>query len=398
MPKMVKPLTISEVKSARSRDKLYKLSDGGGLALWVLPGGGKSWRFTYKRRNKGTQTLTLGLYPIFSLAEARHWRDDLRHRLAHGEELIKVDEGMAEKYQFEVAFNSWYRRWVLTVSEKYAKQVYAAVLANVFPSLADKDIREIETVDIVEALRLLEERGALEYLRRVKSTLKVFFNYCVGSGLIKHNPVAAIGTGVFRLAEKKHFAALNPDELPLLVQRIEQGDLMPKTRLLIYWQLLSMVRPSEASGARLSEFKVKGLWQIPKERMKSRDVHVVPLSHALQWVFAEAIKLNQHGEYLFEGRGDKPIVPDTVRFALRQLGLSSTGHGLRALARSYLREVGRSKVAYDVCELLLAHVPPDKTARAYNRSELLVERLEALEWWGNEVMTLVRQYTDIDLV
>lgn len=398
MGKRVKPLSLGEVKSARPKDRIYKLNDGGGLALWVLPSGGKSWRFTYKSIEGKTQTTTLGLYPEFGLAQARAWRDDQRQRLANKEHIGKIKVESTIKYRFEVAFEVWYRHWVVSVSDKYAKQVYAAVVANVLPVLKGRDVREIETIEIVEALRLLEARGALEYLRRVKSTLKVFFNYCVGSGMVKSNPVTPIGNGVFMLADKKHFEALSPVDLPVLIERIERGHIKPRTRLLIYWQLLSMTRPGEAAGTQLAELATDGLWLIGKERMKGREAHAVPLSRALKWVLAAALELNHDGVYLFEGRKDKPVIPDTVRLALRQLDLETTAHGLRALARSYLREVGRGKIAYDVCELLLAHTPADKTARAYNRTQLMDERLEALEWWGDEVLALVRRHTEIDLV
>ena len=102
MPKIVTPLTLGQVKSARPKEKLYKLPDGSGLALWVLPSGGKSWRLTYTRAEDGKQdTLTLGLYPDFSLADARDWRREIRAKLARGENPKRISNDFGAKYRFE---------------------------------------------------------------------------------------------------------------------------------------------------------------------------------------------------------------------------------------------------------------------------------------------------------
>ena len=159
-----------------------------------------------------------------------------------------------------------------------------------------------------------------------------------------------------------------------------------------YWQLLSMTRPAEAAGTMLKEIDLKkGVWEIPLERMKTRP-HIVPLSSALVQIYNEAIKLNINGIYLFEGSGfKKSLSRETVRLKLRQkMKLETTAHGLRSLARTYLRE--KHKIRRDVGELLLSHGIADKTERAYDRSELLEERREALELFGRDVMELREKY------
>ena len=69
MPKIVTPLSLSQIKTAKPKDKVYKLSDGGGLALWVLPSGTKSWRLQYRRADGKMDTMTLRLFPRFRLAD-----------------------------------------------------------------------------------------------------------------------------------------------------------------------------------------------------------------------------------------------------------------------------------------------------------------------------------------
>lgn len=400
MPKIVKPLSLGQVKAARPKEKLYKLPDGGGLALWVLPSGGKSWRITYTRYDGKQDTLTLGLYPEFSLADARDWRAEIRAKLARGENPKAISNDFGAQYRFENRLVEWHTLWAkqggkegMGKSEKYARQVLSALQDNVLTDFSGRDVRTITTAEIVQSLRKMEMRGVLEYLRRVKTSLGLFFDYLVADGTITLNPVRVIGTQVFQAAREKHFAALAPADLPLLIERLEttQG-VSYRARLLIYWQLLTMTRPSETAHARVDEINLQDkLWEIPLSRMKTRE-HVVPLSPALLSLYDEIMSINAKGVFLFEGLGfTKPMHEETARINLRnKMKLDTTGHGLRALARTYLRE--HYQIPRDVGELLLSHAVGDKTERAYARLELLPERLHYLTLWGDDVMRLREHY------
>ena len=172
------------------------------------------------------------------------------------------------------------------------------------------------------------------------------------------------------------------------MEKLETAGVSLRVRLLIYWQLLTMTRPNEAAHAQFAEIDLdKGLWEIPLSRMKTRE-HVVPLSPALLGLYDEIRAINVNGVYLFEGLGfARPMSVETARINLRgKMGLDTTGHGLRALARTYLRE--RYQVPRDVGELLLSHAVGDKTERAYSRLELLDERRHFLALLGDDVMAL----------
>jgi len=83
MARITKPLTNTEVKQAKSKEKVYTLSDGGGLQLRVKPNGTKLWLFDYKRPyTKKRTSLSFGAYPSISLAEARIKRGEARELLA----------------------------------------------------------------------------------------------------------------------------------------------------------------------------------------------------------------------------------------------------------------------------------------------------------------------------
>lgn len=395
MPKIVTPLTVTQVKNAKPKDKQYKLADGKGLALWVRPNGGKYWIFVFYQ-NKKQKTLSIGTYPEISLAEAREARDELRKKLALGEDIQKRDK---PSYHLINIINDWYERWSVDAAPKYAKQVLSNFNRWIIPRLGDKDIRTIKTVDIVETLRTMEARGIADTLRKTKNSLGLVFGFAMGSGIIDYNPVTQIRNNVFKKPTSRNMTALKPVELARLIDFLEQrGEFQPAsnrlklnevTRLAIYWLLLTMTRVQETACAEWSEIDLDaGVWLIPAEKKKERREHVVPLSSAMIWVLNQAKAVNVNGRYLFESYNFKShINKESPRVAMQRAGLDTTAHGLRSLARTYLRE--ELKINDDVAEKLLAHSLGTKVQTAYNRSELIHERREALEKWGNTILNLI---------
>ena len=65
-------LTALQIKSAKSKGRQGKLTDGGGLYLLVMPNGSKYWRYDYRYLDK-RKTLPLGVYPDVSLSDARDY-------------------------------------------------------------------------------------------------------------------------------------------------------------------------------------------------------------------------------------------------------------------------------------------------------------------------------------
>ncbi len=260
MAKIITPLSANQVKNAKPRDKLYKLSDGGGLALWIYPTGGRSWKLSFVQDGR-QQTISLGRYPDFSLADAREWREEVRRKRAHGENV--VNKKVRADFAFEKVARDWFVRWSKGRSEKYAGQVMRNFERWVFPAIGNLDIRQVRTADVVGCLRVMEARGIVDTLRKTKNSLKMVFAFAVGSGMMEINPVAQIGSGVFERAKTGNMAALSPSELPRLIDFLEQRNefavyagrvrIHPVTRLCIYWLLLTMTRIQEAALMEWSE-------------------------------------------------------------------------------------------------------------------------------------------------
>lgn len=380
MAKIVNPLTFAKIKAAKPKDKLYKLSDGGGLSLWIYPSGRMRWAFKYNEDGK-QKNAYLGEYPTYSLSDAREWREGLRSRIGRGEKVIEEVKNNTP-FIFKTVYENWFKRWApQKKSKKYAKQVKAAIDLNVLPILENKDVREVRPFDIVEALRGMEERGVLEYLRRTKSALSLIFGYAVDSGLIDFNPVDAVGKQAFKKHEKGHFEALAPDQLSLFIQKMGGDYIGTVTRCAIYWQLLTITRPIETVSAQWEHIDLdKKQWVIPPEIMKKSREHIIPLSPLALELLTVLKEINVNGIYLFEGLNKRNhLNRETPRIVLRRVGVPSTAHGLRSLGATILEEAGYPE---PVIKAALSHAKGngDQSTAAYLRSTFYSERVEAMNY------------------
>ena len=168
------------------------------------------------------------------------------------------------------------------------------------------------------------------------------------------------------------------------------SNLSVPTRCLIEWQLLTLVRPSEASGARWTEIDLDAkLWTIPAERMKARREHIVPLSPQALEILEVMKPISSHREHVFPSRNDpkQSMNSQAANAALKRIGYGGklVAHGLRSIASTAMNEAGFNT---DVIEAALAHTDKNEVRRAYNRSTYLEKRITLMDWWGTEVKNL----------
>lgn len=171
------------------------------------------------------------------------------------------------------------------------------------------------------------------------------------------------------------------------MRSLVMSNLSVTTRCLIEWQLLTLVRPSEASGARWVEIDLDAkLWTIPAERMKAKREHIVPLSPQALGIIEIMKPISEHREYVFPSRNDpkRPMNSQTANAALKRIGYGGklVAHGLRSIASTALNEHGFNA---DVIESALAHCDKNEVRRAYNRSTYLEKRIALMNWWGELV-------------
>lgn len=204
----------------------------------------------------------------------------------------------------------------------------------------------------------------------------------VNTGLIDANPALGVGMA-FEKPKKKNMPTLRPEELPKLMRSLVMSNLSVSTRCLIEWQLQTLVRPSEASGARWVEIDLNSkLWTIPAERMKAKREHIVPLSLQALEILKVMKPISSHREHVFPSRNNpkQPMNSQTANAALKRMGYGGklVAQGLRSIASTALNEAGFNA---DVIEAALAHSDKNEVRREYNRSTYLENRIIMMDWW-----------------
>ena len=391
MPKRILPLTDMQVQKAKSTDKEYKLSDGGGLYLLVTPTGGKLWRLQYRFSEK-QKGIAFGSYPEISLSKARQCRDGARKLLADGIDPSSAKKELAERKQleslntFEAVTRQWFETHKGRWSEGHSKHILSRFENDIFPVVGDKPLVDVRRKDLATILEAVSKR-ALETAHRMKIAINQMLNYAVANELIRLNPLGDT-KGLLPKIQHKHMAApTDPKEVAPLLRAIDSfsGSLVVKCAM----QLAPMLfcRPGELRHAEWTELDFESAeWNIPAEKMKMRQAHLVPLSSQAVAIFKELKLLTGHSKYVFPcHRTPQRCMSDgAINAGLRRLGFEKseiTAHGFRAMARTILDEVLEFRP--DIIEHQLAHAVRDPLGRAYNRTSHLSIRKEMMQDWAD---------------
>jgi hypothetical protein len=220
MPKFVLPLTDLKVKSAKPREKTYKLSDGGGLYLEITPVGSKLWRMGYTQANGKKTRLALGTYPVVTLAGAREKRLTVKRQIdagtdpAQARRAAKQQRTIEAANTFEVIAREWHANKEDSWKESTSKNVLQRLEKDIFPILGKYPISEIKAPQMLDALRQIEKRGALEMARRCAQFSGQIFRYAIATGRAEIDPVPSL-RGALKARAKGHHPAITPDELPV---------------------------------------------------------------------------------------------------------------------------------------------------------------------------------------
>lgn len=393
MPRIVKPLTTTQVKQAKPKEKEFTLSDGDGLLLSIRPSGAKVWLYKYQRPFTGKRTnLTLGHYPDISLADARRKRDEARALLArdidpkeHRDEVVKRKEEAQNNTLRTIATN-WFPVKQSKVSSAYADDIWRSLELHIFPSLGNHPIHTIKATTAIKVIKPIAAKGSLETVKRLCQRLNEIMTYAVNTGVLESNPLAKIHAA-FQPPQKKNMPTLKPEQLPELMKALTTASIKLTTRCLIEWQLHTMSRPGEAAGARWDEIDMKrSLWIIPAERMKKRTEHQVPLTPQSLALLEMMRPISGNGVYIFpsDRKPGQHANEQTANAALKRMGFAGqlVAHGLRALASTTLNEQGFD---HDVIEAALSHLDKDEVRRAYNRTDYIERRRSLMSWWSEHI-------------
>jgi integrase len=385
------PLTDIRCRNAKAGPKLVKLSDGGGLQLWLQPQGTKLWRLAYRFAGK-QKLLAIGAYPLISLADARRARDDAKRLLAAGTDPSQAkQDAKASQAAGQVNFRTIAEEYVAKLKrEGRADTTIAKVewlLSFAYAMIGHRAVTEIKPADVLAVLRTVERRGRHETARRLRSTIGSVFRYAVATARAENDPTFALKGALTTPVVKPRAAITDPRAFGALLRAIDGFDGQPTTHAALKLSALLFPRPGELRMAEWSEFDFEhAVWTVPAARMKMRRPHRSPLPRQAVATLKELHAVTGNSKLVFPCVRTvlRPLSENTLNAALRRLGYSqdeATAHGFRATASTLLNESG--KWHSDAIERQLAHVESNNVRRAYARGEHWEERVKMMAWWAD---------------
>ncbi|MGS6172380.1 tyrosine-type recombinase/integrase [Enterobacter hormaechei] len=387
-------LNARQVDAAKPREKAYKLADGAGLYLEVVPSGSRYWRMKYRFNGK-EKRMAFGVYPAVSLAQARALRDEAKKKLAEGIDpsFAKKEEKLVRDVQLNNTFQAvaleWHGTKVSRWSEGYASDIIEAFNKDIFPYIGQQPVNEIKPLVLLNVLRRMENRGATEKAKKVRQRCSEVFRYAIVTGRAEYNPAADL-TSAMSGHESKHYPFLTVEELPDFFKALSGYTGSPLVVLAARLLILTGVRTGELRGAFWSEFDLeKAVWEIPADRMKMKRPHLVPLStQALEIV--QQLKV-MSGQYplVFPGRNDprKTMSEASINQVFKRIGYTGkvTGHGFRHTMSTILHEEGFNTAWI---ETQLAHVDKNAIRGTYNHALYLEGRREMMQWYADYINSI----------
>lgn len=385
-------LSTTAIEKLKAKDKKYTKADGGGLSIEIMPNGSKRWRYRYRFEGL-PQTLSLGLYSDISLKQARDKHLVARQQLANGinpstvRKAEKVSHGGEDS--FEVIAREWHMKHKHQWKESHAKNVLLKLEQNIFPWLGNRAIKSITPPQLLEQLRKVENRGAVHSAHRVLGYCGQVMRYAIATGRVERDITQDL-KGAIPPAKRTHFATMtDPAKIGHLLRAIDnyEGSLIVKSAL--QFAPLVFVRPGELRNAEWAEIDwEKKEWRIPAEKMKMKELHIVPLAPQAIVVLKRLYPLTGHGDaarYVFPSARTlaRPMSDNAILSALRGMGFSKeemSGHGFRHMASTLLNEQGYNR---DHIERQLAHGDRDQIRATYNYAQYLTERTKMMHEWAN---------------
>lgn len=401
-------LTKTKIDGAKPRARPYKLSDGGGLFLLINPTNTRLWRLRYRQpgltrvdddgvnRGRRESMVSLGPYPDVSLKAAREKAAKYREGLHAEEKVTPADAKRAEQAVYANTFRKVALEWLGKQPFTEKTRVKADWTFNdlLFPYIGQKPITKLTALEILECLRRLEARGKHETAHRTKQRVSQVIRYAIATGRrIDPDPTVDLRGALTPITAANHASIKDPAGIGELMRAIYGYQGQPATEAALKLAALLFVRPGELRAAEWSEFALDAdepTWRIPKERMKMRREHLVPLSTQAVAILRGLHPFTGHGRYVFPSlrSRDRPMSENAVTAALRRMGYDGdtmTWHGFRSMASTRLNEAtedGRKLWESDWIERQLAHVD-DSVRGDYNAAEYLSDRRRMMQWWAD---------------
>ncbi|MFA3032259.1 tyrosine-type recombinase/integrase [Acinetobacter pittii] len=392
-------LSDSKIRSAKPKEKLYRIGDSDGLCIEIKPNGKKYWRYRFQWLKK-TQMMSLGEYPIVGLAEARTKRDEAKSLVASGinpvEEKENQKKAKSDEYENRVLFKhvaaEYKAEKLKNRSERYQEAFQRALDKDILKVIGDKDIKEVTSADVLTIMKKTIARvkrqknhgtGEVSAIQN-RTFIGGVMRYAIATLRAEYDPTYAVKNVVER-PEIEHARPMEKHEAVQLRNKLNSygGSTTVKNAGLV--MLYSMLRTIEIRRMKWDyvDFEARTI-TFPKEMMKKKRIHIVPMSDQVFNILQEQRSLVGNREYVFPAiYQDGMLSATTMNKMLDYIGLSDvTAHDFRATASTLLNEKD-----YDDkwIEKQLAHADGNKTRATYNHAKYLESRRKMLQDWADIV-------------
>jgi integrase len=402
-------LTDTQCRTAKPKEKPYKLPDGKGLYLEVKPNGGKAWRYRFELREAGKikeSTFAIGDYGTapngetqeeakarrdggrFTLAEARDERTKARALVkqganpAHNRQLGRIKRELENATTFDAVAREWLalKDWEAVTKARRLDMLERVV----FPKIGALPVKGITPAHILDVLSAAAKKNGLTVAAEAKRAMSGVFELAVSTLRAEADPVYPVRKAI-PANKTQHKRPLEAEEIGRLLRAVEGHGGRHETIAAFRLMWLTLCRPSEATEAQWTEFDLDAaVWRIPAARMKKRKEHVIPLPAQAVEMLRSLHGITGNRAHVFPGRDDrrKPMAVASFRQMLKAVEWAGkcSPHATRTTGSTRLNEMGYPA---DWIERQLAHVEPNAVRRTYNHAEHLIDRAKMMQQWAD---------------
>lgn len=360
-----------------------------GFGLRVSSGGAKTFVLMY-RVGQRKRRLTLGRYPVLSLAEARQQALAALARVGHGADPANpVVAATGERHAFEDVVAAFVAMHCARNNRTNTARETERILRRHFaPAWQTREIATITRKEVLDVLDRLIAAGTPSLANHALAAVRKLFNWCIERGVLEQSPCTGMKPPTKANARER---VLSEAE----IAAVWQGSCATEYPFgaIVQLLLLTAQRRSEVAEMRWAELDLdKELWTIPAERTKSNRTHVVPLSALAIKTILSIPRIDdvrvfpaRSGDGTFQGFSkSKQRLDDACNVR------DWTLHDLRRSAATHLAGLGAPP---HVIERLLNHTSGTfrGVAGIYNRFGYLDEMREAVEAWARKIQSLADQ-------
>lgn len=399
-------LTETKLRSLKPGDKVYKVADRDGLYVTVAKSGLITFRYDYKI-NERRETLTMGKYPILSLAQAREKLIEAKKLLAQGSSPA-VEKQRQKEQTKSTYFGDWLERWFQDADYKDSTRniVEGIIKRDVRPKLSKKLLSEITPDMLRNHCEKIKDRGASASAVKTRDIVGNVFTYAKARGVKCENPAEHVAPSTIATFKPRD-RALSKREIGLFFNTLKNAQTSHALKVALKIVMLTMIRKNSIVNATWDEIDfVTAEWVIPAERMKASRhgagrPHVVYLSHQALDLLMQLHILADGSSFVMPSFGQSQhgtiSLSSLNRAANHAIALAQkqglpladfTIHDMRRTASTHLHEAGYNS---DWIEKALAH--EQRGVRAvYNKAEYAEQRKQLLQDWADMVDRWIEEY------